>query len=200
MTSIRWCLALFLLGPIVVAQADQVEMLNGDRYVGGVLSMSADTVFVQSDVLGQIKIPRNKVSTITLGVAVNHVTASAGSSPAAAVADPTGPLAQLTAHTNLVEGIRKQFLAEAGPEANGKFDDLLSGLMSGKIDMNGLRAQAKSAADQLRSMKKDSGGDAMLDAYLGILDKFLAEEPAPDPAAPAVPVVTNNPHGTTIIR
>ena len=67
-----------------------------------------------------------------------------------------------------------------GPEANGKFDELMGGLLTGKIDISGLRAQAKSAADQLRAMKKDMGGDgsAMLDAYLSVLEKFLAEEPA----------------------
>ncbi len=113
-----------------------------------------------------------------------------------------GPLAQLAAHTNLVDGIKKQFLGDAGPEANGKFDELMSGLVTGKMDMNGLRAQAKSAADQLRAMKKDMGGEGsvMLDAYLGILDKFLAEEPeAPAPAGVA-PAATNSPQGITIIR
>jgi hypothetical protein len=103
----------------------------------------------------------------------------------------------LAAHTNLIDGIKKQFLAEAGPEANGKFDELMGGLMTGKIDMSGLRAQAKSAVDQLRAMKKDSGGEgsAMLDAYLGVLEKFLAEEPEP-----ATPAPTNSPQGIITIR
>src|SRR5215471_15130780 len=47
--------------------ADQLEMLNGDRYVGKVLSLNSNTVVWQSDVLGTIKLPRNKVSSINLG-------------------------------------------------------------------------------------------------------------------------------------
>ena len=38
------------------------------------------------------------------------------------------------------------------------------------------RAEAKSASDQLRSLKKDTGdGTGILDSYLEILDKFVAE-------------------------
>jgi len=103
----------------------------------------------------------------------------------------------LGANTNLVQQIRKQFLADAGPKANDKFDELLNGLTTGKLDINGLRAEAKSAADQLRAMKKDMGGDAgeTLDAYLGVLDSFLSQS-APPAAAP----VTNSTQGTIIIR
>lgn len=32
-------------------RADQIEMSNGDRYVGRVVSMNADTLVLQSDVL-----------------------------------------------------------------------------------------------------------------------------------------------------
>jgi hypothetical protein len=39
----------------------------------------------------------------------------------------------------------------------------------------------------------------MLDAYLGILDKFLAEEP-PAPAEPVTAPATNSYKGTIIIR
>lgn len=186
--------------PALFLRADQVEMLNGDRYVGAVMTMSADTVFLQSDVLGQIKIPRGKVSTITLGKTAIRPVAAAANVPAAAGQVASGPLAELAAHTNLVDGIRKQFLADAGPEANGKFDELMGGLMTGKIDISGLRAQAKSAADQLRAMKKDAGGEgsAMLDAYLSVLDNFLAEEPAPEP--PTTAPATNTYRGTTTIR
>src|SRR5579862_1910526 len=123
MTGIRWYLALFLLSPVASVRADQVEMLNGDRYVGTVQTMSADTVFVQSDVLGQLKIPRNKVSTITLGTAVNRTAAAIPTHAASATApaDASNPLQGLASRTNLVDGIRKQFLADAGPEANAKF-------------------------------------------------------------------------------
>lgn len=171
-------------------------MMNGDHYSGAVLSMSADTVFVQSEVLGQIKLPRSKVSTITLGAAVTRPAAPTRTSANNSV-DTTGALAQLAKNTNLVQQIRKQFLSDVGPEANGKFDDLLNQLVTGKLDVSGLRAQAKSAADQIRAMEKDGGGDpsGILDTYVGILDSFIAES-APPAAAPA----TNNVQGSIIIR
>jgi hypothetical protein len=49
------------------------------------------------------------------------------------------------------------------------------------MDMNGLRAEAQSAADQLRSFKKEMGSNTTgeLDDYLKILDQFLKDtEPA----------------------
>ena len=65
---------------------------------------------------------------------------------------------QLGANTNFIEQIRKQFLSQAGPEANDKFDEMVAGLMSGKFDMNSLRAEAKAAAGQIRALK-GQGGD-----------------------------------------
>ena len=88
------------------------------------------------------------------------------------------------AHTNLIRQVQKQFLTDAGPEANKKFDELLSGLMSGKLTVDDLRAEARSAADQLRALKRDSGEDSgfAADAYLAILDQFLK---GTKPATPA---------------
>ena len=48
-------------------RADQVEMQNGDRYAGQVLSLNTNTVVLQSDVLGTLRLPRAKVAVITLG-------------------------------------------------------------------------------------------------------------------------------------
>jgi hypothetical protein len=194
---------MFLLAPISIVRADQIEMQNGDRYFGAVLSMSAESIVLQSEILGQIKIPRGKVSTITLGNIAAHPSVAANSgapgiSPTGtnSPSDASDPLRQLGANTNLVQQIRKQFLSDAGPQANDKFDELLTGLMTGKLDMNGLRAEAKAAADQLRAAKKDMGGDSFtLDAYLGVLDNFIAQS-----APPAAPPPTNSPKGTIIIR
>jgi hypothetical protein len=207
MTSKFWRFVIVLFVPISVIQADQIEMQNGDRYSGAVVSMTPDTVVLQSEVLGQLKLPRNKVSTINLGstnalgrstAATNNPATTTPSLAAQSTAGAAGVLHQLGANTNLIQQIRKQFLADAGPQANDKFDELLTGLLTGKLDMNGLRAEAKSAADQLRSMKKDMGGDAgeTLDAYLGVLDSFLSQS-APPALAPGT---NNNTQGTIIIR
>jgi hypothetical protein len=197
-------LAILFLVSASLVRADQIVMQNGDHFSGSVVSMTPDTVVLQSDTLGQVKLPRDKVSAINLGSTIApSPPATNNSAPAVATqstASATNVLQQLGSDTNLVQQIRKQFLADAGPQANGKFDELLTGLMSGKMDINDLRAQAKSAADQLRSMKKDMGGDAgqTLDAYLSVLDNFLAQNtPA---SAPAQAPATNPPQGTIIIR
>jgi hypothetical protein len=197
MRSIAWRLLGLLMISAWIARADQIEMQNGDRYSGVVVSMTPDTVMLKSEILGQIKLPRGKISTIALGPA------SKPGHPVAPTNNPLAPAAassafsQLGANTNVIKQIRDKFLADAGPEANGKFDELLTGLMTGKLDMNDLRAQAKTAADQVRSMKKDAGPEASetLDVYLQVLDGFLAEsEPA------ATPPTTNSTQGTIIIR
>ena len=66
--------------------------------------------------------------------------------------------------------MQSKFLSDAGPEANQKFEEMLNGLMSGKISVDDLRAQAKAAADQLRALK-GSGEDPgfAADTYLAIL-------------------------------
>jgi len=74
------------------------------------------------------------------------------------------------------------------PEAASNYDELVSGLMSGQLNLNDLRSQAKSYADQLRELKRDLGPDAgdSIDAYLGVLDNFLKETAAePTSATPA---------------
>ena len=51
----------------VCTHADQVNMQNGDRFVGKVVTVSNETVVVQSDVLGILLVPRSKIATIVLG-------------------------------------------------------------------------------------------------------------------------------------
>ena len=71
---------------------------------------------------------------------------------------------------------------DAGAASN--YDAMLNGLMSGKLNINDLRREAKSSADQLRALKRDLGPEAgdSLDSYLEVLDNFL-KETAPEPAS-----------------
>lgn len=177
---------------IVAAQADQVEMQNGDRYNGKVLTLNADTVMLRSDVLGTLSLPRGKVALITLGTGVLPRVAAASpapatnaslilskpaAAPAATDADINSALRQLGSNTNLIQQVQAQFLGSAGPEANKKFTEMLGGLSSGKMGIDDLRTQAKAAADQLRSLKRElgDGGDSEMDGYLSILEDFLKE-------------------------
>ena len=183
--------------------ADQVEMQNGDRYVGSVLSLNTNTLVLQNDVLGTVRLPREKVALITLGStlptgatplpspAAGKVRAPSAAR-AAAVTNLSPELRELAGHTNLIRQIQRQFLGDAGPEANQKFDELLNGLMTGKLTMDDLRAQAQSAADQLRALKREGGEDPgfATDTYLAILDQFLKTSP---PAASATNAPTSWP-------
>ena len=191
-------LALFFAALPYLANADEVEMQNGDRYVGKVLSLTNDTLVLQSDLLGELSLPRSKVTLIALGAGASTNLArlsSAGNFQvrAAAVVRTNGnrsiaaDLRGLGANTNFIQQVKSQFLAAAGPEANSKFDEMVGGLLNGKLDLNDIRKEAKSAADQLRSLKKELGDDAgdSLDGYLDILDSFLKE------SAPATESSTN---------
>ena len=179
-------------------RADLVEMQNGDRYFGKVLSMSADTVVLKSDMLGKITVPRKNVAALSFGtnaVALSVVAnlgqvSTTTNFPAAAPGtvltntnvDLSTALRNLGADTNFVRQIRQQMLA-GSPEASGKYDEMVNGLLSGQLNLDDVRREARSSADQLRELKKELGPDAddSLDGYLQVLDQFLketADEPA----------------------
>lgn len=177
------CLLASLSPPL---HADQVQMQNGDQLFGRVVSMSGDTLTLQSEVLGTLKLPRAKVASVSFGTnalppLATQVLTNRPALPGAVRTNGTTELAdtlkQLRGHTNLVSQVQAQFLAGAGPEANAKFNELLNGLTTGQLNIGDLRSQAQNAAAQLRSAKKDLGGDAgwVLDSYLTILDNFINE-------------------------
>jgi len=156
------------------SRADEIEMKNGDRYVAKIVTLSNDVVVVQSDVLGTVTLPRSKVSSIRMGsnfapVAALPAPTRGGQTTATAASAVTPPT---TAQTNL-----NQYLKDADPAAKAKFEELLSGLQSGRISVNDLRAQAQSVVTQLKTFKRDLGpeGDELLDGYLGVLEGFLQD-------------------------
>ena len=84
----------------------------------------------------------------------------------------------LAANTNLVEKVTAPLLGDAGPEAKAKFNELFGGLMSGKLSVEDIRAEARSAVAQMKTLKRDVGDDTgLLDGYLTILEKFLGDSP-----------------------
>ncbi|MGZ4961166.1 MAG: hypothetical protein ACXWIU_13025 [Limisphaerales bacterium] len=191
------CIVAALLLQTIPLYADQVEMQNGDRYVGKVLSLDTNTLVLKNDNLGTIQLPRGKVTNVTFGAnpppTAAPVSIATNSQPAAPAvvttngqADLSASLKALGANTNFIKQVQSQFLAAAGPEANAKFNEMVSGMMSGKMDINGLRAQAKQAAANLKQLKREVGDDTgMLDGYLSILENFLHEsEPATNSPPP----------------
>jgi hypothetical protein len=67
-----------------------------------------------------------------------HPVATASASSMNTNADVSVALRRLGANTNFVARVRQQMLA-ANPEAASKYDQMVNDLMSGKLDMNGLR-------------------------------------------------------------
>lgn len=206
MRAFRWfnlakfTLVLVLAGfAVAESRADQIQMQNGDRYVGNVVSLNSDTLVLRSEVLGTLRLPRSKIALITFGAtptaslpvlpATSNVMARAATS-----APPTNQpsalstqLSQLSTNSGLLQQIEKHYLSDAGPEAQGKFNELMGGLMSGKLGVQDIRAQAQATAAQVRAVRKDLGEDAggMLDVYLAILDRFVKESgPAAGEVAP----------------
>jgi hypothetical protein len=201
--------AALALCPVAFLRADQVVMQNGDTYNGKVLSVTTNAVVLQNDNLGSVTLARSRVAVISFG----NGTAQ-GSSPVAsstgipigqpapaqtkAGSNPTTAIHGIRDQTNLIQQVQAQFLGSASPDAMNKFNELLNGLSTGKIDLNGLRAEAQSAADQLRSIKKDLGPDTSgaMDSYLAILDSFLQEAAAvnvPTNSSRTVPKAQPNP-------
>ena len=193
---------LLLLASPSGLRSDEIEMLNGDRYVGRVMGLGAETLTLQSEVLGTVKLPRERIARITFARAQTQIERGTNSLksiplslrsnaiPRAQVtvrtnsnADSAGVLRQLSESSNLVQQVQQQLLGGAGPEAQAKFNDLLGRLMTGKMDLNCLRDEAKSTLAQARNARKELGDDAgsSLDSYLAILDSFLKET---EPAAP----------------
>lgn len=174
--------------------ADQVEMVNGDRYQGKIISMTSNEVVMNSDMLGLVKIPRGKVAGMLAGtnspvsiavpaaLAQTRIIAPSSATNAAA---PAIDLGELKTNATLMQQVKSKYLADAGPEATAKYNEMLKDLLTGKMSIGDLRNQAKSAADQLRGYKKELGSEAgsELDDYLAILDKFVKE--SDDSAAPA---------------
>lgn len=190
---LAWVLICALPTAIAV-RADQLQMVNGDHYAGRILSLNSNSIIFESDVLGKVTLPREKVAAMTLG-------ASTGTNAPVIPRVATATNRLVHASTNIavalrngtnaatVEQVRQQMLSGTTPEANQKYDELLGGLMSGKLSVNDIRAQAKTGIEQINKIKKEMGpqADPMLDAYLEILENFVNEaEPVP-PAKPALP-------------
>jgi hypothetical protein len=164
--------------------SDQIEMTNGDRYTGKLVSVSETEVRFQSEVQGLINLRREKVSLISFG---DKATVSRTSSPAlpetAAVQSGslTNIVDQLKVHgidPSLIEKVRKDYLGDSGPEASDLFNRMLSGLMSNKISVTDIQSQAKSVLSELDDLKKDFDDpdiSGLLNQYGSILETFLRQ-------------------------
>ncbi len=155
-------------------QADQLNLTNGDRYVGTIELVNAKEVHLQSEVVGLLKVPRAKVTSIYFGT--NAPTAAV----AAAVVAVKKEEAKTEFDPKVIEQVQQQFLGTATPEANDMFNDMVKGLASGKLSVEDLRKQASDALKELRDLQSDGGEDAaeedaLLSSYVGILERFVKQ-------------------------
>jgi hypothetical protein len=166
-----------LTGVVLNAVADTIEMRNGDRYVGKVVAIDDAHIKLKNENLGDLQIDRQKVTTIHLGDPV----ATASAVPAGSATSTTNSVAAVkpTASATgqeVIDAVRSQFLGAAGPEANQLFNNAAQGVLSGKTTVGDIRSQAQSAANEIRKLQKELGGEGdALDGYLSILDHFLSE-------------------------
>jgi hypothetical protein len=192
-------------------RADQLQMQNGDHYAGKILSMTSNSIVFESDVLGKVTLPQEKVSAVTFGAnatsnapaAANMVAATNSSRKiTAATTNVSGAAHALVANSNSIEHVRQQMLTGADPAASQKYNELVGGLMSGKLGVGDIRNEAKSSIEQIYKLKRELGpeADASLDTYLAILQSFVnetsAETPSASTAAPAAPAGSTGNFGT----
>lgn len=204
-----------VIGCLINGRAEMIEMTNGDHYRGTVLSMNANSIEFQSEVLGRITIPRSKVANISLHDlfpkrtanteiltnnpavivtrtnAITGATASAGAVAPGSQADAVlRELRKQGVDPKLIDQVQEQIFGKSSPEAAQKFNELMGGLLTGQLSVDDIRKQAQTSINEIKNAKKELGGDAgdMLDSYLAILEKFMQESGNDSaPPAPAKP-------------
>jgi hypothetical protein len=157
----------------VFAAADVIECDNGDRYNGKVLSMDEKAVKLQNEIAGTLTIPRSRIASISFRPAQ------------AAKISTNGPAIDATKRLKvdpaLAERVQNELLATATPEANQMFQEMLSGLQTGQLNLGDIRSQAQTTLKELREAQKDLGDDdlaALLKSYEAILENFIKQAPA----------------------
>ncbi len=197
-------LAALLVTSAVPARAEILQLINGDQYRGTVLGMNASNIVFQSEIQGRVTLPRNKVAHIILHEVVSKNSTNAPlilSGPPAAQTQTVDPVSEQMRRQGvdpkIVDQVQQEIFGKGSPAATAKYNELMGGLMSGRLGVQDIRAEAQKTINQVRAMKKDLGDDAgdMLDGYVSILEQFVAESAGapneivapvkPAPAAPA---------------
>ncbi|MBN9692357.1 MAG: hypothetical protein J0M24_19080 [Verrucomicrobia bacterium] len=179
----RTILLLALTAAVSLVQADVIECDNGDRYNGKVLSMDDKVVTLQNDITGTLTIPRGRIVGIQLRPAAPKP------APRAATNGATLGTNKLQFDAAAIERIQNEYLATATPEANQLFQQMLSGVQSGQMNLGDVRNQAATTLKELRAAQKEFGDDALggiLETYGEVLESFLQQTaPGSRPQTPA---------------
>ncbi len=199
---------------VLPMKADVVELTNGDRYQGRVVSMTESLLEFQSEIQGRVKLPREKVATITLhgSAALNPVSKAVTAAPIIAAplilsGTNRAPVPAVEADAvveqmrrqgidpKTIKQVQEQIFGQSSPEAAQKFNQTMAGLLSGQLTVGDIRVQAENSIKQIKDAKKDLGGDAgeMLDGYLAILEEFVQHSGTADNVTPAPRVAPPEP-------
>ncbi|MDX1951719.1 MAG: hypothetical protein SFY81_06015 [Verrucomicrobiota bacterium] len=171
--------------------ADSIDLQNGDRYNGKVLSLDQSQVRFESEVNGVMAIPRERIKTIHLGGTPQAPTLSAIPVPAPQKTNGIAIDPQTLAQ------VQRDLLGTASPEASQMFSQMVQGLSDGTLKIGDLQKQAAESLAQLRELQKEIGDDdenPLLNQYATILENFIkragtnqtviSTNPPPAPAAP----------------
>lgn len=179
--SLLAVLGLFVASALVFGE--EVRLKNGDVVLGKVKSLDENTLILASENFGELKIARDRIGVIIFAREAAPVAPSAApettAKPGAAsdVADDlAGQLKKLD--PTYMKAIEQAFpLLNSSPEAKKYFTERVEGLMTGKINIEEVRQDAKKVVAELEDLKADLGEEsgAALDGYLGILKRFLNE-------------------------
>ena len=184
-------------GPL---RGDTIELTNGDVLNGKVLSLDAKQLVLQSELLGELKLDREKVSAIHLGdkpVITRQAVPAVGPAPGEAK-PPIDPAVQNVLNSvpstddvlkqlqgggvnqQMIGALQTKFPLLNTPEASGYFNDTLGGLMTGRLNIQDVRKDAVKARDELKSLQDELGPEgAALNGYMSILNKFIRETEPP---------------------
>lgn len=190
MKLICFLAACLLAGTVGGQAADIVEMTNGDRYAGNVVSVTSSNVILQSEVQGRIVLPRAKVARLlmreTSATEIKPAPVAAASTNLPSVATLRG--AQAGASVDASKKRIEALLGQADPSAAAEFNKMAAALMTGGLTEKDLKVQAQAALKQVEELKKQQGGtaDETLEGYIAILKSFVGDSSAAaDSVAPA---------------
>ncbi len=171
---------LLLLG-LTRAFGDQVELGNGERYTGNVISISASEIRLENEINGLMKLPRNRVKAIFFGTNAGPHSVSPilnSGTNASPASDAVAEIKNGKIDPKTLEQVQTDILGSAGPEAKAMFNDLLKGLTTGTLSTEDIRQQARETVNELKNLQKEAGegeDNPILGSYLAILQKFIDE-------------------------
>lgn len=176
-------------GILCTSKAETIYLINGDQIQATVISLDSKQLTLKSENFGTLKVAREKLARIDfVPPASTPLAASSKTKPSQQAPTPSalpslpGTL-KSGAQEDLIQQIQQQMLTTAGPEANQMYQDLVQGVVSGKINIPELKTMAEDTVEQIEALQEELGDDVgfALDGYLSILKGFIhkADQSAP---------------------